>query len=87
MGWNCKNVEKSRTNKIRKNMAIKYRVYKQFLLETEKMWVAKLDEDDIVDEFDTLEEAEQFASEAQQLDLTGRKYRVQQIEIVDEVGE
>jgi len=68
-------------------MAIKYRVYKQFLLETEKMWVAKLDEDDIVDEFDTLEEAEQFASEAQQLDLTGRKYRVQQIEIVDEVGE
>ena len=68
-------------------MAIKYRVYKQFLLETEKMWVAKLDENDIVDEFDTLEEAEQFASEAQQLDLTGRKYRVQQIEIVDEVGE
>ena len=68
-------------------MAIKYRVYKQFLLETEKMWVAKLDEDDLVDDFDTLEEAEQFASEAQQLDLTGRKYRVQQIEIVDEVGE
>ena len=66
-------------------MAIKYRVYKQFLLETEKMWVAKLDEDDLVDDFDTLEEAEQFASEAQQLDLTGRKYRVQQIEIVDEV--
>ena len=68
-------------------MAIKYRVYKQFLLETEKMWVAKLDENDLVDDFDTLEEAEQFASEAQQLDLTGRKYRVQQIEIVDEVGE
>lgn len=68
-------------------MAIKYRVYKQFLLETEKMWVAKLDENDLVDDFDTLEEAEQFASEAQQLDLTGRKYRVQQIEIADEVGE
>lgn len=68
-------------------MAIKFRVYKQLLLDTERIWVAKLDEDDIVDEFDTLEEAEQFASEAQQLDLTGRKYRVQQIEIVDEVGE
>lgn len=68
-------------------MAIKFRVYKQLLLDTERIWVAKLDEDDVVDEFDTLEEAEQFASEAQQLDLTGRKYRVQQIEIVDEVGE
>lgn len=68
-------------------MAIKFRVYKQLLLDTERIWVAKLNEDDIVDEFDTLEEAEQFASEAQQLDLTGRKYRVQQIEIVDEVGE
>jgi len=68
-------------------MAIKFRVYKQLLLDTERIWVAKLDEDDRVDEFDTLEEAEQFASEAQQLDLTGRKYRVQQIEIADEVGE
>lgn len=68
-------------------MAIKFRVYKQLLLDTERIWVAKLDEDDTVDEFDTLEEAEQFASEAQQLDLTGRKYRVQQIEIADEVGE
>lgn len=68
-------------------MAIKFRVYKQLLLDTERIWVAKLNEDDIVDEFDTLEEAEQFANEAQQLDLTGRKYRVQQIEIVDEVGE
>lgn len=68
-------------------MAIKFRVYKQLLLDTERIWVAKLDEDDAVDEFDTLEEAEQFASEAQQLDLTGRKYRVQQIEIADEVGE
>ena len=68
-------------------MAIKFRVYKQLLLDTEKIWVAKLNEDDIVDEFDTLEEAEQFASEAQQLDLTGRKYRVQQIEIAEETGE
>lgn len=68
-------------------MAIKFRVYKQLLLDTERIWVAKLNEDDIVDEFDTLEEAEQFASEAQQLDLTGRKYRVQQIEIAEETGE
>lgn len=68
-------------------MAIKFRVYKQLLLDTERIWVAKLDEDDVVDEFDTLEEAEQFASEAQQLDLTGRKYRVQQIEIAEETGE
>ena len=74
-------------SKKEKIMAIKFRVYKQLLLDTERIWVAKLNEDDIVDEFDTLEEAEQFASEAQQLDLTGRKYRVQQIEIVDEVGE
>ena len=74
-------------SKKEKIMAIKFRVYKQLLLDTERIWVAKLDEDDVVDEFDTLEEAEQFASEAQQLDLTGRKYRVQQIEIADEVGE
>ena len=62
-------------------MAIKYRVYKQFLLETEKMWVAKLDEDDIVDEFDTLEEAEDFARQAVEADTTGRKYRVGEIEV------
>jgi hypothetical protein len=68
-------------------MPNKFRVYKQLLLDTERIWVAKLDENDMVDEFDTLEEAEQFASEAQQLDLTGRKYRVQQIDVVEFSGE
>ena len=62
-------------------MAIKYRVYKQFLLETEKMWVAKLDENDLVDDFDTLEEAEDFARQAVEADTTGRKYRVDEIEV------
>ena len=41
----------------------------------------------MIDEFDTLEEAEQFASEARQLDSTGRKYRVQQIDVVEFGGE
>jgi hypothetical protein len=68
-------------------MPNKFRVYKQLVLDTERIWVAKLDENDMVDEFDTLEEAEQFASEAQQLDLTGRKYRVQQIDVVEFSGE
>lgn len=62
-------------------MATKFRVYKQLLVNTPKIWVAKLDEDDMVDEFDTFEEAEEFASEAQYLDTTGRKYRVQEVEV------
>jgi len=62
-------------------MAIKYRVYKQFLLETEKMWVAKLDENDLVDDFDTLEEAEDFVRQAVEADTTGRKYKVGEIEV------
>jgi hypothetical protein len=63
-------------------MAIKYRVYKQFLLESPKMWVSKLDENDLVDDFDTLEEAEDFARRAAEADTTGRKYRVGEIEVV-----
>jgi hypothetical protein len=35
----------------------------------------------MVDEFDTLEEAEDFAQQATQLDTTGRKYRVQEVEV------
>ena len=62
-------------------MAIKYRVYKQFLLDSPKMWVSKLDEDDLVDDFDTLEEAEDFARRASEADTTGRKYRVDEIEV------
>ena len=62
-------------------MATKFRVYKQLLASTPKIWVAKLDADDMVDEFDTLEEAEDFAQQATQLDTTGRKYRVQEIEV------
>ena len=62
-------------------MAVKFRVYKQFLPITPKIWVAKLDETDDVDDFDTIEEAENFAQQANELDTTGRKYRVQEIEV------
>ena len=62
-------------------MATKFRVYKQLLASTPKIWVAKLDADDMVDEFDTLEEAEDFAQQATQLDTTGRKYRVQEVAV------
>lgn len=62
-------------------MAVKFRVYKQFLPITPKIWVAKLDETDEVDDFDTIEEAENFAKQANELDTTGRKYRVQEIEV------
>lgn len=62
-------------------MVTKFRVYKQYLPNTPKIWVAKLDEDDMIDDFDTFEEAEEFASEAQYLDTTGRKYRVQEVEV------
>ena len=62
-------------------MATKFRVYKQLLVNAPKIWVAKLDADDMVDEFDTLEEAEDFAQHATQLDTTGRKYRVQEVEV------
>ena len=62
-------------------MATKFRVYKQLFASTPKIWVAKLDTNDMVDEFDTLEEAEDFAQQATQLDTTGRKYRVQEVEV------
>lgn len=62
-------------------MATKFRVYKQYLPNTPKIWVAKLDETDEVDDFDTIEEAENFAQQANELDTTGRKYRVQEVEV------
>jgi len=62
-------------------MAVKFRVYKQFLPITPKIWVAKLDETDDIDDFDTIEEAETFAQQATKLDTTGRKYRVQEIKM------
>ena len=62
-------------------MATKFRVYKQLLVNAPKIWVAKLDEDDMIDDFDTFEEAEDFAQQATLLDTTGRKYRVQEVEV------
>lgn len=35
----------------------------------------------MIDDFDTFEEAEDFAQQATQLDTTGRKYRVQEVEV------
>lgn len=54
-----------------------------------QVWVAKLNSEDTVDEFDTLAEAEAFMSTLQSNDPTERQYKIQEIAdpIVEEVTE
>lgn len=66
-----------------------YRIYKQFIptQATEQdpswakrqVWVAKLNDLDTVDEFDTLAEAEAKVAELESNDPTNRVYKIQEI--------
>lgn len=77
-------------------MATTYRVLKQFipapLNESDpswakrQVWVAKLNSEDTVDEFDTLAEAEAHKTSLESNDPTDRQYKIQEI-VTEEVTE
>ena len=52
-----------------------YTIQQQFLPLNDQIWVTKLNQEDEDYLFDTLEEAETKASELQESDSTGRKYK------------
>ena len=54
---------------------MKYTIQQQFIPLNEQIWVTKLNEGDEDFLFDTLEEAETKATELQDSDPTGRKYK------------
>ena len=66
-----------------------YRIQKQFVpVDTNngdpdwakrQIWVAKLNADDTIDEFDTIEEAEAKKLELENADPSGRVYRIVEI--------
>ena len=55
---------------------MKYTIQQQFLPLNDQIWVVKLNQEDEGYLFDTLEEAETKATELQESDPTGRKYKV-----------
>ena len=56
-----------------------YQVQMQFIPENNSIWVAKLNPDDPLYEYDNFEEAQAKATELQDADPTGRQYRVSQL--------
>ena len=80
-------------------MSTTYRIYKQLIpapLNSEdpswakrQVWVAKLNSEDTVDEFDTLAEAETLKATLESNDPTERQYKIEEITdpIVEEVTE
>jgi hypothetical protein len=51
----------------------------QFIAGMDIAWVAKLNSEDLIYEYDNEEEALNKASELESSDITGRKYRAQKI--------
>tara|TARA_R110000822_G_scaffold306561_2_gene432933 strand:+ start:224 stop:403 length:180 start_codon:yes stop_codon:yes gene_type:complete len=56
-----------------------YRIFMQFIPGLDDIWVAQLESDDPIYDYDNLEEAEFKAQELQDADPTGRLYKVEQI--------
>jgi hypothetical protein len=59
-----------------------YQVQMQFIPGNNQIWVAKINPDDPIYEYDNEIEAQQKAEELQSLDTTGRLYRVQLLNIL-----
>lgn len=51
----------------------------QFIPGNDQIWVAKLNSDDLIYEYNSFEEAQAKADELQAADPTGRQYRVSQL--------
>lgn len=56
-----------------------YQVQMQFIPGNDQIWVAKLNSDDLIYEYNSFEEAQAKADELQAADPTGRQYRVSQL--------
>ena len=56
-----------------------YQVQMQFIPENDSIWVARLNSDDPLYDYDNFEEAQAKATELQDADETGRIYRVTQL--------
>lgn len=56
-----------------------YQVQMQFIPGNDQIWVAKLNPEDPVYEYDNFAEAQAKATELQNADTTGRQYRVAEI--------
>ena len=54
-----------------------YRVFMQFIPGLDDIWVAQLDPNDPIYDYDNLEEAELKAQELQAADPTGRLYKAE----------
>ena len=74
-------------------MAVKYKVYKQLIpaplneadpsWAKRQVWVAKLNGNDTIDEYDTQEEADAKVVELTAADPSGRVYEVREVEITE----
>lgn len=72
-------------------MAYLYKIYKQFIparfnesdpnWSKRQIWVAKLNQEDTIDEFETLEQATAKRDELDQADPTERIYKITQIDL------
>ena len=56
-----------------------YEVQMQFIPGNDQIWVAHINPEDPIYQYDNYDEAEAKAQELEAADITGRKYRVQQI--------
>ena len=59
---------------------MKYIVLMQFVPGLDQIWVARLNPEDPIYEFDTLEETEAKAAELQAADTTGRQYKASEVD-------
>jgi hypothetical protein len=61
-----------------------FQVQMQFIPGLDQIWVAQLTPEDPIYDYGTEAEAQAKAEELQAADETGRKYRVEQIEAIEE---
>ena len=59
---------------------MKYIVLMEFIPGLDQIWVARLNPEDPIYTFDTLEECEAKAAELEAADETGRKYKASQVD-------
>ena len=57
-----------------------YQIQMQFIPGNDSIWVARLNPDDPIYEYDNFQEAQDKATELQNADPTGRQYRVVQFD-------
>jgi hypothetical protein len=56
-----------------------YQIQMQFIPENDQIWVQKLEINDPIWEFDSLEETQQKMEALDSADTTGRKYRIVEV--------